>query len=98
MKPALTIEYCPKCGWLLKASYMAQEFLTTFSNELESVILHPSETSGAYKIFIDEQVIFDRKLHGGFLEVKELKQLIRDRIAPGKDLGHSDKKKASAHE
>ena len=98
MKPALTIEYCPKCGWLLRAAYMAQEFLTTFADELKSVSLQPSETSGAYKIAINDEIVFDRKLHEGFLDIKELKQLIRDKIAPGKNLGHSDKKPATTNE
>lgn len=35
-------------------------------------------------------LIWDRKLHGGFPETKILKQLIRDHIDPGKNLGHSD--------
>ena len=39
----------------------------------------------------DGKVIFDRKTAGRFPESKELKQLIRDIIAPGMDLGHSDK-------
>jgi len=98
MKPELSIEYCPKCGWLLRAAYMAQEFLTTFADELKSVKLQPSETSGAYKIFINGEVLFDRKLNGGFLDIKELKQLIRDKISPGKSLGHSDKKIISGNE
>src|SRR5215203_2751208 len=92
MKSSINIEYCPKCGWLLRAAYMAQEFLTTFSEELKGVNLQPSETSGAYKISINDEIIFDRKLQGGFLDIKELKQLIRDKIAPGRSLGHSDKK------
>jgi selenoprotein W-related protein len=29
---------------------------------------------------------------GRFPEIKELKQLVRDKISPGKELGHSDKK------
>ena len=95
MKPVLTIEYCPKCGWLLRAAYMAQEFLITFADELKSVSLQPSETSGDYKISINDEIIFDRKLQGGFLDIKELKQLVRDKIAPGKSLGHSDKKSAT---
>ena len=98
MKPVLTIEYCPKCGWLLRAAYMAQEFLTTFADELKSVNLKPSEISGAYKIFIDEEILFDRKREGRFPEIKELKQLIRDRVAPERSQGHSDKKTASANE
>jgi len=77
---------------------MAQEFLTTFADELKSVKLQPSETSGAYKIFINGEVLFDRKLNGGFLDIKELKQLVRDKISPGKSLGHSDKKFISGNE
>ena len=98
MKLTLTIEYCPKCGWLLRAAYMAQEFLTTFADELKGVQLQPSETSGSYIISINHEIIFDRKLHGSFLEIKELKQKVRDKIAPGKSLGHSDKKTINAKE
>src|SRR5215212_317072 len=92
MKPTITIEYCPKCGWLLRAAYMAQEFLTTFADELKGVNLQPSEIAGAYKIFVDEEILFDRKREAHFPEIKELKQLVRDKVAPGKSLGHSDKK------
>lgn len=98
MKPFITIEYCPKCGWLLRAAYMAQEFLTTFADELKGVNLQPSETSGAYIISINDEIVFDRKLHGGFLDIKELKQLIRDKIAPERKLGHSDKKSTTINE
>ena len=90
MKPSLTIEYCPKCNWLLRAAYMAQEFLTTFTTELHSVSLQPSETNGSFVISIDNRKIFDRKEYGGFPEIKQLKQLIRDIVSPGKNLGHSD--------
>jgi len=76
----------------LRAAYMAQEFLTTFADELGGVTLKPSETGGHYSIMIDGIVIFDRKGHGGFPEIKELKQLVRDKVSPEKNLGHSDKK------
>jgi selenoprotein W-related protein len=36
-------------------------------------------------------VLFSRKVVGRFPESKELKQLIRDVIAPDRDLGHSDR-------
>jgi selenoprotein W-related protein len=98
MKSVITIEYCPKCGWMLRAAYMAQEFLTTFADELKSVNLQPSEISGEYKIFIDGEILFDRKSEGRFPEIKELKQLMRDKVAPEKNLGHSDKKIHSANE
>lgn len=91
-KPKITIEYCPKCGWLIRAAWMAQEILTTFSEEVGEVSLRPSEMAGAYKIWINEDLLFDRKREGHFPEIKELKQLIRDVVAPEKSLGHSDRK------
>jgi selenoprotein W-related protein len=92
MLPVITIEYCPKCQWLLRAAYMAQEFLTTFDGLIGAVTLKPSAVGGRYTIFVDENIVFDRKQYGGFAEIRELKQLLRDVIAPGMDLGHSDKK------
>ncbi|TWR31022.1 SelT/SelW/SelH family protein [Mucilaginibacter pallidiroseus] len=91
MKPLITIEYCPKCGWMLRAAYMAQELLTTFTDDVYGVTLQPSETSGKYNIRVDDAVLFDRKQQGRFPEIKELKKLIRDTVAPNKSLGHSDK-------
>jgi len=92
MKPTVTIEYCPKCNWLLRAAYMAQEILTTFTDDIKSVTLLPSETGGAYRIFIDDKKVFDRKEHNGFPEIKEIKQMIRDVVNPEKSLGHADRK------
>lgn len=92
MNYSITIEYCPKCHWLMRASWMAQELLTTFESELESVSLKPSAISGRYQIILNNEVVFDRKREGHFPEIKELKQLIRDIVAPEKSLGHSDKK------
>jgi len=91
-KPVITIEYCPKCHWLLRAAYMAQELLTTFEADLHGVLLHPSEIGGRYTVFINENIVFDRKREGRFPEIKELKQLVRDQVSPEKNLGHSDKK------
>ena len=69
---------------------MAQEFLTTFEGDLKSATLIPSEVNGRFTIHINEEKIFDRKAYGGFPEIKELKQIIRNKVAPGKNLGHSD--------
>lgn len=90
-KPTVSIEYCPKCGWMLRAAYMAQELLSTFTDEIAGVLLMPAEVGGAYVIRIDEVTIFDRKEKGRFPEIKELKQLVRDVVSPDKSLGHSDK-------
>jgi selenoprotein W-related protein len=37
-------------------------------------------------------LVWSRKDEGRFPDIKELKQLVRDRVAPGHDLGHSDAK------
>lgn len=91
MKPIITIEYCPRCGWLLRAAYMAQELLTTFSEELKGVTLQPAEVSGRYRISLGDESLFDRKEQGRFPDIRELKQVVRDRVCPEKSLGHSDK-------
>jgi selenoprotein W-related protein len=70
---------------------MAQELLTTFSEDLEGVTLKPSEISGRYTVSVNDQEIFDRKREGRFPDIKELKQLVRNSVAPDKDLGHSEK-------
>jgi predicted Rdx family selenoprotein len=36
-------------------------------------------------------LLWDRKAEGRFPEMRELKQRLREHIAPGKGLGHSDK-------
>jgi selenoprotein W-related protein len=90
-KPVIIIEYCPKCHWLLRAAYMAQELLTTFEGDVQAVTLQPSEVGGQYMIYIDGKKIYDRKEFGGFPEIKELKQWVRDTVNPEKNLGHADR-------
>ena len=90
MKPSVEIEYCPGCRWLLRAGWTAQELLTTFESELGSVTLRPSELGGTFRVTVDAAVVWNRKDEGRFPEMKELKQRIRDEIAPERDLGHSD--------
>lgn len=84
------IQYCTQCRWLLRAAWLAQELLTTFEQELTSVSLQPG-TGGIFEVRLNGAVLFNRKDQGRFPESKELKQLIRDVIAPERDLGHSDK-------
>lgn len=77
---------------MLRAAYMAQELLSTFSEDLHGVLLQPSEVNGRYNIRVGDETLFDRKQAGRFPEIKELKQLVRDQVNPDKSLGHSDKK------
>jgi selenoprotein W-related protein len=69
---------------------MAQELLTTFETDLAEVALVPG-MGGIFEVRVDGATIFSRKEYGRFPESKELKQLIRDKIAPEKKLGHSDR-------
>lgn len=94
VKKHLEIEYCTQCRWMLRASWMMQEMLVTFESELGKVTLIPG-TGGIFNISLDGKIIYSRKEQGRFPELKELKQLIRDQIAPEKDLGHSDRDKPS---
>ena len=87
----LEIEYCVQCNWLLRASWMAQELLTTFNTDITSLALVPG-TGGIFEVRLNNAVIFSLKEVGRFPESKELKQLVRDVIDPERPLGHSDRK------
>ncbi|MCA9628539.1 MAG: SelT/SelW/SelH family protein [Myxococcales bacterium] len=94
--PRLRIEYCTQCRWLLRASWLAQEILTTFPTELAEVALRPG-VGGVFEIAYvgseqaTPEVLFSRAEAGRFPEPKEIKQLVRDRVDPERDLGHSDR-------
>ncbi len=70
---------------------MAQELLTTFEQELSEVALRPG-TGGVFDITINGKLLWSRAEQGGFPDIKVLKQIVRDVIAPDRDLGHSEKK------
>lgn len=89
-KPHVEIIYCSQCRFILRASWLAQELLFTFAEELGGVTLVPG-TGGIFEVRVDNELIYSKAQSGTFPESKDLKQLIRDRIAPGKSLGHSDK-------
>lgn len=87
----IEIGYCPKCKWLLRAAWLAQELLTTFEEELQEVTLS-KQMNGVFRVTLNGEIIADRKRDGGFAELPELKQRVRDRIAPDRDLGHIDRR------
>ena len=89
VSPMIEITYCRLCGWGLRAGWMAQELLPTFAEELGSVTLTPDGTGGVFEVRVNNEVIWSRKEQGRFPELKEIKQLVRDRVAPGRSLGHT---------
>ena len=89
-KPVINIEYCTQCKWLLRAAYFAQELLTTFESELGGVTLTPG-TGGVFEVRTEDQILWSRKKETRFPDIKELKQIVRNRVAPEKNLGHSER-------
>ena len=89
-RPRIEIEYCTQCRWLLRAAWMAQELLTTFEAEIGEVALVPGK-GGVFEVRVDGSRLWSRQERGRFPDVKELKQLVRDAVAPGKSLGHVDR-------
>ncbi len=87
--PRVVITYCTQCRWLLRASWLAGELLTSYGTDLAEVSLRPG-VGGVFRVELDGQVIWDRSRDGGFPEVARLKRLIRDQAFPGRSLGHSD--------
>lgn len=89
-RPRITVTYCTQCQWLLRSAWLAQELLQTFSTDIGEVALVPG-TGGVFVVAYEGETIWDRTIDGGFPEAKVLKQRVRDRLDPGRDLGHSDR-------
>lgn len=80
-KAAITITYCSQCNWMLRASWMAQELLHSFSTDIASVTLVPG-TGGIFVVAVDDVQIWERKQDGGFPDAAELKRRVRDVCFP----------------
>ncbi len=89
MSSRVRIEYCTGCKWLLRAAWTAQELLSTFEKDLAEVALVPSG-SGVFRVWLGDEMLWDRKSAGGFPEASELKRLVRDLIQPDRNLGHCE--------
>lgn len=90
IKAEIDIYYCRQCSWMLRSTWLTQELLHTFGEEISKISLHP-DTGGRFEIHCNQQLIWERKQDGGFPEAKVLKQRVRDIIAPERDLGHNDR-------
>lgn len=62
----------------------------TFEDELGGVALIPGR-GGTFDVRLGDETLWSRAAEGRFPELKELKQRLRDRIAPDRPLGHSDR-------
>jgi selenoprotein W-related protein len=83
------IRYCARCRFLARAAWLAQELLTTFAEEIDELALVPGD-GGVFQVYVGVERVWCRSAEGRFPELAELKRRVRDRLAPGKSLGHSD--------
>ncbi len=89
------IAYCTRCRWMLRATWMAQELLTTFDSDIDRMVLSPG-AGGIFEVHANGERVWSRAVDGGFPAITELKRRVRDRIAPDKSLGHADRAQGSA--
>lgn len=87
MSNRIEIKYCTQCRWLLRAAWMGQELLSTFEGEITELALKPG-TDGIFEVRANDALVWSRKERGRFPEISELKRLVRDHVAPGRELGH----------
>lgn len=88
--PRVEIVYCARCRFVLRATWLAQELLFSLEGALGEVALVPG-TGGVFRVSVNGHVIFDRARAGRFPDSAELKRDVRNRVAPGRDLGHSER-------
>jgi len=69
---------------------MSQELFVTFGDQLGEVATAPSEVGGTFNVWLNGDLLHNRTETGRFPELKEIKQKIRDKLDPERDLGHSD--------
>src|SRR4051794_41713736 len=86
VRPRVEITYCTQCRWLLRATWLGSELLTTFGTDLAELALVPG-TGGVFRVKLDDRELWDRSVEGGFPDLAELKSFGRDLASPGRHLG-----------
>lgn len=92
--PRIEITYCRRCGFLLRAGWVAQELLSAFGEELGEVALCPGG-GGEFVVRIDGRLIFSNQEQGGFPEIREFKRRVAEAIGSERRFGHSNSGDAS---
>ena len=87
MAPRVEIRYCTQCRFLLRAAWLAQELLSTFEQELGEVALVPG-TGGIFEVTLDGETVATNRETKRMPDAAEVKRLLRDRIAPQRNIGH----------
>lgn len=75
---AIEIEYCVPCGLLSPALKTEQALLDAFGQEVDRVTLRPGH-GGVFEIRVDNEVIWDKDVHGGELDLDLIVDAVRER-------------------
>lgn len=86
-KPRVQITYCTKCKFMLRATWLAQELLATFGDELGEVAIIPG-SGGIFEVVLDGEIIATNRDHAPMPDPAEVKRTVRDRVAPDRKIGH----------
>jgi selenoprotein W-related protein len=81
------ITYCTRCKFLLRAAWLAQELLTTFESDLDEVALRPG-SGGIFEVRLNGEVVASNADGAEMPDPAQVKRMLRDRIAPGRQIGH----------
>jgi selenoprotein W-related protein len=66
---------------------MAQELLAAFEDDVAEVALVPG-SGGIFEIALDGEVLATNRDSVPMPDVSSVKRLLRDRVAPGRRIGH----------
>ncbi len=86
--PRVELMYCTKCRFLLRASWMAQELLTTFGDALGEVAIVPG-SGGIFEVTLDGEVIATNRETKQMPDPADVKRTVRDLIDPDRKIGHN---------
>jgi len=76
---SIAITYCVPCNFLARATWTAQELLSTYADYTKTLTLVPAR-GGIFEVEVNGEVIFSNKQAGRFPEIKELKEAINRRL------------------
>jgi len=85
--PRIEITYCTRCKFMLRATWLAQELLTAFGDELGEVAIVPS-SGGIFEVTLDGDVIATNRDGAPMPDPAAVKRTVRDRVAPDRKIGH----------
>lgn len=72
---------------MLRASWLSQELLSTFESEIGEIALKPG-SGGIFEVAVDGEVLATNREGNPMPDAAEVRRLVRDRIAPGRRIGH----------